>query len=101
MSAQGAQHDIPTTWTPLAIRVRVLLSQHRFDGSQHHARLGSVGAASNPQVIVRGREVEFLEEEVRHPMVVSVDENLLMALPELTAERAGLDELRASSDDGG
>src|SRR5262245_34559202 len=84
-------------------RVRILLQQHRFNSSQHRTCLRPVEPASNSQVIVRGREVKFLEEGIRHPMVVvlpGVDKNLLMALPKLIAEWADLDELRAGADDG-
>jgi hypothetical protein len=61
-----------------------------------------VARAPDPEVVVGPRDLQALEEHVRHFLVVvltRVDEHLLMMLPDLAADGRRLDELRPRPDD--
>ena len=82
--------------------VRPLLQQHSLQPKQHFADLPAVRPRPHSQIHVRLREVQFLEEDLGHPVVVvlaGVDQKLLMpGSPHGPADWGGLDELRACPD---
>jgi hypothetical protein len=70
--------------------------------THHRSGLSALRIRAHPEVVLRGRDVQFLEEHVGHgPAVVlaGVDEDLLVAFAERARDRERLHELRARADD--
>ena len=83
-------------------RVGLFSEQHLLESDEHASGHLRVGAAGDPQIIIRRGDPHLAEEDLRHVFVVvlaGVDKDLGM----LTAQRAGagrsLDELRPGSHD--
>ncbi|KAF5047213.1 hypothetical protein DSECCO2_462840 [anaerobic digester metagenome] len=82
--------------------VRVPLLDHALDPDEHRARLLGMAPGADPEVMIGDRDLQLLEEDVRHPRVVvlaRVDQHLVVPLPEPAREWCALDELRSRPDD--
>jgi hypothetical protein len=61
-----------------------------------------MGSAADPEIVVRLGDIQDVEEDPGHVLVVvlaRVDEDLLMVLPNLAAHGGCFDELRACPND--
>ena len=82
--------------------VRVLLLEDFLELDQHRPGLAGVGPGADPQVVIWFRDVQDLEEDVAHRIVVvltRVDEDLLVVATDLAAHGGGLHELGPRPDD--
>src|SRR5438445_596657 len=83
-------------------QVGLLALEDVFKPAHHLGGLAGVTRAADAQVVIRPRHVEDLEEHIGHVLVVvlpGVDEDLLVVLADLAADRGRFDELRAGPDD--
>ena len=83
--------------------VRALEEQHVLDAAEHGRGLIPVRAGPDAQVDVGRRDLEPVEEDAGHLVVVvlpGVHQDFLVALAELAAQGGRLDELRPRAHDG-